>query len=217
MSNIVKWAAVSDEETFAKVRVEFSFGDGSAVQKTVTMADFIRAMSTIEAEQERCLEIGQIPNGFYDGVLIQNKEQSFDVIITVSAHLGVIYLFGVPKQVVFPDLAFLFKVREGMVSASFCFALKRDESGMIGPASRLCYYPFGNVYDNGKICWGNTVFFDAETNNDLYQNRIAEHPEFKEQSGLLETLKEMEVFPQKWLKENGNQLSNLCVAIRGGK
>lgn len=29
MSNIVKWAAVSDEETFAKVRVEFSFGDGS--------------------------------------------------------------------------------------------------------------------------------------------------------------------------------------------
>ena len=45
-------------------------------------------MSTIEAEQERCLEIGQIPNGFYDGVLIQNKEQSFDVIITVSAHLG---------------------------------------------------------------------------------------------------------------------------------
>ena len=50
MSNIVKWAAVSDEETFAKVRVEFSFGDGSAVQKTVTMADFIRAMSTIEAE-----------------------------------------------------------------------------------------------------------------------------------------------------------------------
>lgn len=115
-------------------------------------------MSTIEAEQERCLEIGQIPNGFYDGVLIQNKEQSFDVIITVSAHLGVIYLFGVPKQVVFPDLAFLFKVREGMVSASFCFALKRDESGMIGPASRLCYYPFGNVYDNGKICWGNTVF-----------------------------------------------------------
>lgn len=59
--------------------------------------------------------------------------------------------------------------------------------------------------------------FDAETNNDLYQNRIAEHPEFKEQSGLLETLKEMEVFPQKWLKENGNQLSNLCVAIRGGK
>lgn len=158
MSNIVKWAAVSDEETFAKVRVEFSFGDGSAVQKTVTMADFIRAMSTIEAEQERCLEIGQIPNGFYDGVLIQNKEQSFDVIITVSAHLGVIYLFGVPKQVVFPDLAFLFKVREGMVSASFCFALKWDESGMIGPASRLCYYPFGNVYDNGKICWGNTVF-----------------------------------------------------------
>lgn len=111
MSNIVKWAAVSDEETFAKVRVEFSFGDGSAVQKTVTMADFIRAMSTIEAEQERCLEIGQIPNGFYDGVLIQNKEQSFDVIITVSAHLGVIYLFGVPKQVVFPDLAFLFKVK----------------------------------------------------------------------------------------------------------
>ena len=76
------------------------------------------------------------------------------MIITVSAHLGVIYLFGVPKQVVFPDLAFLFKVREGMVSASFCFALKRDESGMIGPASRLCYYPFGNVYDNGKICWG---------------------------------------------------------------
>ena len=47
MSNIVKWAAVSDEETFAKVRVEFSFGDGSAVQKTVTMADFIRARTRL--------------------------------------------------------------------------------------------------------------------------------------------------------------------------
>ena len=43
MSNIVKWAAVSDEETFAKVRVEFSFGDGSAVQKTVTMARLKRS------------------------------------------------------------------------------------------------------------------------------------------------------------------------------
>ena len=58
-------------------------------------------MSTIEAEQERCLEIGQIPNGFYDGVLIQNKEQSFDVIITVSAHLGVIYLFECQSRLCF--------------------------------------------------------------------------------------------------------------------
>ena len=233
MSNIVKWGAISDKESLTKVRVEFSFGDGSTVQKTVTMADFIRAMSTIEAECERCMEIGQIPRGFYDGVLIQNKEQSFDVLITVSAHLGVIYMFGVPKQVVFPDLVFLFQVREGKLSTSFCFALKQDASGTIGPTSRLCYYPFGNVYDNGKICWGNTVFpkmtsikdtekliqafFDAETNNDLYQNRIADHPEFREQSGLLEALKEMEVFPQEWLIENGNQLSNLSVAIRGGK
>lgn len=64
MSNIVKWKAASEEETFAKVRVEFSFGDGSAVQKTVTMADFIRAMSTIEAEQERCVAIGPVPKGF---------------------------------------------------------------------------------------------------------------------------------------------------------
>ena len=233
MSNIVKWKAASEEETFAKVRVEFSFGDGSAVQKTVTMADFIRAMSTIEAEQERCVAIGPVPKGFYDGALIQNKEQSFDVLITVSEHLGVIYLFGVPKQVVFPDLVFLFQVREGKLSTSFCFALKQDASGMIGPASRLCYYPFGNVYDDGKICRGNTLFpkvatikdtekliqafFDAETNNDLYHNRIADHPEFREQSGLLEALKEMEVFPQEWLMENGNQLSNLSVAIRGGK
>lgn len=59
--------------------------------------------------------------------------------------------------------------------------------------------------------------FDAETNNDLYHNRIADHPEFREQSGLLEALKKMEVFPQEWLMENGNQLSNLSVAIRGGK
>ena len=123
MSNIVKWGAISDKESLTKVRVEFSFGNGSAVQKTVTMADFIRAMSTIEAECERCMEIGQIPRGFYDGVLIQNKEQSFDILITVSAHLGVIYMFGVPKQVVFPDLVFLFQVREGKLSTSFCFAL----------------------------------------------------------------------------------------------
>lgn len=134
--------------------------------KTVTMADFIRAMSTIEAEQERCVAIGPVPKGFYDGTLIQNKEQSFDVLITVSEHLGVIYLFGVPKQVVFPDLVFLFQVREGKLSTSFCFALKQDASGMIGPASRLCYYPFGNVYDDGKICWGNTVFPKVATIKD---------------------------------------------------
>lgn len=233
MSAIAKWAAISDDETLSKVRMEFTFEDGSAVQKTVTMSDFVRAMSTMEEEQERCIEIGQIPKGFYDGVLIQNKKQSFDVLITVPAHLGVIYLFGVPKQAAFPDLLFLFTVRGGKLSASFCFAIKRDNSGMIEPVSRLCYYPFGNVYDNGKICWGNTVlpqigcmkdtekliqaFFDAETNNDLYQNRIAEHPEFKEQSGLLEALKEKEVFPCDWLKENGNQVSSLSAAIRGGK
>lgn len=233
MSNIVKWLATSDAETMAKVRMEFSFSDGSAVQRTVTMADFLRAMCAIEAEQERRIEIGQIPRGFYDGVLVQNKEKSFDVLITVSTHLGVIYLFGVPKQVIFPDLLFLFQVRGGKVSASFCFALKSMDQEEIGPMSRLCHYPFGNVYDNGKICWGNTLlpnldsmkdtesliqaFFDAETNNDLYQNRIMEHPEFKEQSGLLEALKEMDTFPKEWLIETGKNLSSLSAAIRGGK
>lgn len=233
MSNIVKWLATSDAETMAKVRMEFSFSDGSAVQRTVTMADFLRAMCTIEAEQERRIEIGQIPRGFYDGVLVQNKEKSFDVLMTVSTHLGVIYLFGVPKQVIFPDLLFLFQVRGGNVSSSFCFALKSMDQEGIGPNSRLCHYPFGNVYDDGKICWGNTLlpsldsmkdtesliqaFFDAETNNDLYQNRIMEHPEFTEQSGLLEALKEMDTFPKEWLIETGKNLSGLSAAIRGGK
>lgn len=59
--------AVSDEETFAKVRVEFSFGDGSAVQKTVTMADFIRAMSTIEQSRRDALKLDRYQMDFMTG------------------------------------------------------------------------------------------------------------------------------------------------------
>ena len=96
--------------------------------------------------------------------------------------------------------------------------------GWSGPANpRLCYYPFEMYMIVGKYVeeiryfrkwlrskmrsWSGILM--QAINNDLYQNRIHEHPEFQEQSVFLETLKKMEVFPQKWLKENGKSIKRI--------
>ena len=66
MSNIVN----GQQSVMRKLSQKFEWNFPSVTEvlfKNSYDADFIRAMSTIEAEQERCLEIGQIPNGFMTG------------------------------------------------------------------------------------------------------------------------------------------------------
>lgn len=55
----------------------------------------------------------------------------------------------------FPSLVFVFWLNSNKVQESWCFATKDP---IYKGDAQLHYFPYGNVYGDGKICWGDTDF-----------------------------------------------------------
>ena len=94
--------------------------------------------------------------------------------------------------------------------------------------SKLYHYPYGNVYRDGRICWGSNslpqissladfervinLFFGAKTNNDLYEPPKVKHEEHEYAPSQLELISLMEredEFPEKFLKTARGKLGEL--------
>jgi len=58
-------------------------------------------------------------------------------------------------SVPFPSLVFAFWLKSNMVQESWCFATKDP---IYKGDAELHYFPYGNVHNDGKICWGDTSF-----------------------------------------------------------
>lgn len=87
------------------------------------------------------------------------------------------------QDVPIPNLVFGFYVEGEMLRTSYCFSTQMGVTGLDTP---LYHFPLGNVFDDGRICWGNAdvsllrtmfeisqlphIFFEAPFNGDLYNN-----------------------------------------------
>lgn len=190
---------IENGSSIADVTVHY---EGGRVESySVKDMDFLTAFQKCYKPDASIL--GQMPDGYVDALYV--NDENFKVCIEVPAGIRNITYYGDVFFVPFPALLFRLTVREGKVVAS----------KVVAELNGSCYcYPFGNVYTDGRICWGSTVlppitclqdvnqiiqlFFGSETNNDLYSagRNVANKKQYVNQRGLFEFLEKKRKFPK---------------------
>lgn len=158
--------------------------------------------------------IGVLPNGLYDAS-IKEEDGIFNAYATIITpqKKQMITFIDQGFYILFPSLIYFFKVEANRCVKSSVFAIK-DKVPM--DHSKLFNYPFGNVHNDGKICWGNIqlpeinslfdlqeivkLFIQSPTNLDLYHN-----PSFNNPREMYKKLEHCRVFPAKLLTEIKNE------------
>lgn len=180
----MKVIATIDTKFPQAVHVHCEDDDNIAVLKNISYQDFVELLTESRTSDCKVNRIGTLPVGFIDGGY-ETITSSYEAIIHLPAGTRPMRYFDEVYIVPFPDLVFYMKAQKGKITSSKVFAL---ESGDTSEKAKLYRYPYGNVYDDGRICWGSnastlpkihclkdfekvvTLFFGAETNNDLYQS-----------------------------------------------
>jgi hypothetical protein len=141
--------SVSVELTKDDVRIIDTTG-GKKKAKSVALHDFVAAI-----QKDGVLRSGIIARGVREIVDCGNRKYVMletparrEREVQYSIGGGKITRFSVP----FPGLLFAFCLERKRLISSWCFALKES---VIKPSVFLYVFPFGNVYEDGKICWGN--------------------------------------------------------------
>ncbi len=180
--------------------------DGQQIRKKVRIDQFIDLIQTA-TDSCRFRRIGHIPDGLVD-FSIGDRAGHFKAVFMVPAGIRMLPYYGEVFTVPFPETVFFLSTQSGRVVESKVFSKK---------GSRLYHYPFGNVYSDGRICWGGTslpsvqaisdmkkipaLFYGGDTNNDLYQvgTNVIRKDIFTHQRGLIHALKDLQEFPTEWL------------------
>ncbi len=184
--------------------------DGTSVRKTVSIQEFKNAMDAASSDIPKGNLLGPLPEGYLESRY--SSPGNFCVWTALPAKLRTILYYGKAYHVPFPPLLFFFEAEKANVTKSSLYAFH----GQAAQGAALYHYPFGNVYHNGRICWGNIklprimklkeveclieAFFSSDTNDDLFHN--VHH---KTQRELLHSLDK--TFPISDLQEMGKRLS----------
>ena len=151
-------------------------------------------------------------------------------------------LFLIPGQVFFvtycdkkypvpyPSLLFSIRVVNGKVNKTNVFAVKETDKDRLDENTVLYNFPFGNVYQDGSICWGGNklpqidglsevlkgvihLFYSAETNADLWNSKRVNIEVIKGSNPILssvyEILASMEEFPSDALVPSTYKMASL--------
>lgn len=207
------------------VQLQIKKDMGEIQRKNISFRRFIDIINDSVVNIDNMIQIGPLPNGYYSGEISPEREYSFNCVLIVPEGLRPFYYMDEIFMIPFPVLVFYFMVLDGRMTFSKCYAMKK---GSVTEDSILYHYPFGNVYDDGKICWGKnklpeikrmkeletlvSLFFGSPTNNDLYNpSSILKCSEeyVLTQRGLLEHIKGLEMFPENILHCTGNKLGSL--------
>lgn len=184
--------------------------DGTAEQRKVNLLELTNALNATYKQELNGELLGAFPNGYLESRY--NCPGNFSIWISLPQEKYTLMYYGKPYHIPFPSLLFYFKVVNTNVVKSYLYAVK-DKAA---PGIMLYHYPFGNVYADGHICWGNTqlphittlkdterlieIFFMSDTNDDLFDSSRK-----KTQRQLLHSLKEQ--FPVSELIQTGKKLS----------
>lgn len=165
--------------------------------------------------------------GFYLGS--ESKYGSRRAIFYLPPERRVMYYQTTENPYVFefPALIFYMETRKNKVDTSQMriFAVKEKTRAEIGSDTKLYHYPFGNVYKEGRICWGSTqlpeiesfndfkkiilTFFGGVTNDDLFRASERFQKKVACQRELLEYLVKEDKFPTDLLVDTKRTLSEL--------
>lgn len=218
----MRLTATFDADNALDVLINIAKDDGSQCQKVVSFEDFFQVLKE-ENDTRDCkiARLGKLPYGFIDGGV---TEGDMEAIIHIPSGVRPLMYYEQSYVVPWPDLVFYFRTAKGAITHSKLYAL----DGAPTPKKELKYYPFGNVHQDGRICWGGnvlpkmevlkdfdkvvTLFFGAGTNDDLYKKFVLKEGRKKRelmQRELLEILKGMDKFPSKCLATTGMTFAQL--------
>lgn len=220
---VSKITATIDAENSGNVQIMVAYDDESVEKKNLpllTFSNLFRHAIEDSGDVQKVSRVGRLPGGFLDGGY-DAEAQIMEAVIYVPGDIRPIRYYGKAYFVPFPNMVFKFQTKKGKVVISQVFAVEGDPRQ--GEPAKLCRYPFGNVYDNGKICWGRntlpqitemrefdflvSMFFGSETNDDLYQGVKVVHEGKSvdlDQRSLLEMLKGKKEFPGQILLPAGS-------------
>lgn len=234
---------LSDQNVYAVV--EGSAPNGEMFQKKVTPKQLldILADSFPEESGEDCGNlklVAPIPSncssyehmeGFYLGS--ESSNGSRRAIFYLPSERRVMYYQTTenPYLFEFPALIFYMETRKDKMDTSMMriYAVKEKTLSEIGSDTKLYHYPFGNVYAEGRICWGSTqlpeiksfndfkkvilTFFGGVTNDDLFRTLGRFHKKITCQRELLEFLVKEEKFPDELLVDTGHTLEEFELKL----
>lgn len=190
-----------------------NYANGTSSKRIMLVEDVAKALNEMVDEQQSKGELlGRLPKGYLNA--LYSSSGNFKVWVTMKSEKRPLLYYGKTELVPFPNLLLEFEVSHTKVNRSKIYSFVGDaKEGM-----QLYRFPFGNVYDDGKICWGNMslpsvkrleeieqlvgMFFSSETNDDLFRGK-----DFPTQRTFIEELKKYDDFPDKYLKSTGMNLS----------
>lgn len=203
------------------VIVQMESDNGVVEKKTISFASYVEYINNTVSGNEG-LRIGGMPRGYYDSEIIDNS--NFKAVLVIPKQKTELFYSDARFYIPYPTLVFRFVVQKGKVTGSEVFSVK----GAASEESRLCHYPYTNVYDSGRICWGSNslpkchaladldaltaLFFSAKCNDDLFSpERLLKGCEVYQGNvrAFLQKMSEYEEFPDDILKETTDCLGQL--------
>ena len=158
---------------------------GESISKKISLSAYLKMLDRVDDGTMR--EIPRLPVGTLGGLKYVN-ESTFYIEVYVDADVHPTAYIKEENIVFlpFPSLLFMIGVTAGKMSVSRVYAVKECYR-QVTADTELFMFPYGNVYQTGKICWGGNYdvfdvdsvtdvelvierFFSAIMNNDLYHN-----------------------------------------------
>lgn len=206
-------------EGSSEAYITLNEGGGSQRHKVVSTDELIGTMTSMFLFSTGILPIN---TRFYSGTkseFLVGVETPAKIRRFMRQDRGKVSEFNIP----FPHCLFIFKVSGKRISNTKLFALDKP---LQSEKDTLFQFPFGNVYDDGHICWGAnalpainqpihlsdaiTLFFDAPFNGDLFSESGAstsEVPDVTDFWSLVKYLDKKSIFPSNMLKRTDYTIS----------
>ena len=218
---------ITDEEPSVKVTM---VNDKITTQKNIHLDDLIT-----ELVSDYKISTGLLPQGtrMYKGagseyiacVEIAAKVRDF----TISRYKDGNKLTDEIIQIPYPTCLFIFSIHNKIAVEIKLFALKHP---LQTEKDKLYCFPFSNVYQDGRICWGQAgvsfkvkkpmemvgiinQFLGSKFNGDIAQNNVTLTKDcgFTDFWGLIRAVTGKSEFPLEFLKETNQKLKNILESV----
>ena len=189
--------------------------DGITQTKVLSQEQFANTLrkGTIVRKERKAFSLGKMPFGYVDAFI--SSEGTYTVaVLYPKKKRGVLY-YEDTYYVPYPNVLYIYSVKNGILQSKKCFAVKdADLQKGISKGTPLYAFPFGNVSQEGSMCYGSikypdlrrlssidelvALFLNGQVNDDLYSAKRCSTQHCK-QFELYRYLETKKTFPDKIL------------------
>ncbi len=197
--------------------------DEKVVEKKVDMETFRTIINGSIKDETKYVLVPSLPQHVYKAFISAEGEMDgFKVLLYYEPQKGPLSYMGKLFRIPFPALLFFLQVgKNGQLKEKKVYALKEMRKENVTDNSELYFYPYSNVYSDGRICMGNILsnfhtitdalsfkdqFIEGRSNGDLYSNRNTLKLKMGE---LIEKVEKEDRFPVELLEQANLKVRDL--------